>query len=184
MPSAITLRSDFSAAELRRLARRIKNAVQARSLLALAAIHDGGTRSEATRLGHVNLRIVRDWVVRFNAEGPDGLIGRRAPGPTTPLTDRAPPGAGGAGRPRPDPHSLWRGALAAVRTWPMAMGEFRVSVSMQTACTGLHFMCASHASFAAMFASPTTDASAPGGRKAVSDVCTASSAFLRFGARR
>ena len=135
MPSAVTLRSDCSAAELRRLARRIKNAAQARCLLALAAIHDGGTRSEAARLGHVNLRVVRDWVVRFNAEGPDGLIGRRAPGPTAPLTDRAPPGAGDAGRPRPDPHSLWRGALAAVRSRPMAMGAFRVSVSMQTACT-------------------------------------------------
>jgi hypothetical protein len=35
-------------------------------LLALAAIYDGGTRSEATRLGHVNLQIVRDWVLRFN----------------------------------------------------------------------------------------------------------------------
>ena len=45
MPSAITLRSDFSAAELRRLARRSKDAAQARRLLALAAIYDGGTRS-------------------------------------------------------------------------------------------------------------------------------------------
>ena len=53
MPSAIALRSDFSAAELRRLARRGKDAAQARRLLALAAIYDGGTRSEAARLGHV-----------------------------------------------------------------------------------------------------------------------------------
>jgi transposase len=26
------------------------------------------------------LQIVRDWVLRFNAEGPSGLIDRRAPG--------------------------------------------------------------------------------------------------------
>ena len=86
MARAIVLRSDFDAAELRRLARRSKDAAQARRLLALAAIYDGGTRSEAARLGNVTLQIVRDWVVRFNAEGPDGLIDRKAPGPTPLLT--------------------------------------------------------------------------------------------------
>ena len=74
MARAIALRPDFGAAELRRLARRSKDAAQARRLLALAAIYDGGTRSEAARIGNVTLQIVRDWVVRFNAEGPDGLI--------------------------------------------------------------------------------------------------------------
>lgn len=81
MGRAIALRSDFTGAELRRLARRGKDAGQARRLLALAAIYDGGTRSEAARLGNVTLQIVRDWVLRFNAEGPDGLIDRKAPGP-------------------------------------------------------------------------------------------------------
>ena len=38
-----------SAADLRRLARRSKDAAQARCLLALAAIYDGGTSSEAAR---------------------------------------------------------------------------------------------------------------------------------------
>jgi transposase len=60
---------------------------KARRLLALAAIHDGGTRSEAARLGTVTLQIVRDWVLRFNAEGPAGLLDRKAPGPTPLLTD-------------------------------------------------------------------------------------------------
>jgi hypothetical protein len=59
MAGAIPLRSDFTAAELRRLARRSRDACQARRLLALAAIHDGGTRSEAARLGNVTLQIVR-----------------------------------------------------------------------------------------------------------------------------
>ncbi len=86
MPRAIALRSDFSAPDLRRLARRSEDAAQARRLLALAAIYAGGRRSEAARLGNVTLRIVRDWVVRFNAEGPDGLRDRRAPGPTPRLT--------------------------------------------------------------------------------------------------
>ena len=56
-------------------------------LLALAVISDGGTRSEAARLGNVTLQIVRDWVLRFNAEGPPGLIDRRAAGPTPLLND-------------------------------------------------------------------------------------------------
>ncbi len=45
MPRALELRSDFGAAELRRWARRSKDAAQARRLLALAAIYDGGTRT-------------------------------------------------------------------------------------------------------------------------------------------
>jgi transposase len=87
MPRAIALRADFGAAALRRLARRSKDAARARRLLALAAIYDGGTRSEAARIGDVTLRIVRDWVVRFNAEGPEGLRDRKAPGPAPLLTD-------------------------------------------------------------------------------------------------
>ncbi|MDB5243825.1 MAG: helix-turn-helix domain protein [Spirosoma sp.] len=86
MPRAITLRSDFSATDLRRLARWSRSVAQARRLLALAAIYDGRTRSEASRLGHVTPQMVRDWVVRFNAEGPDGLIDRKASGPTPLLT--------------------------------------------------------------------------------------------------
>jgi hypothetical protein len=53
MPRAITLRSDFTASDLRRLARLSKDAPQARRLLALAAIYDGGKRTEAARLGNV-----------------------------------------------------------------------------------------------------------------------------------
>ena len=87
MPRAISLRTDFDAATLRRQARRSREAALARRLLALAAIYDGGTRSEAARLGHVTLQIVRDWVIRFNADGPDGLRDRKAPGPTPRLTD-------------------------------------------------------------------------------------------------
>jgi transposase len=40
-------------------------------LLSLAVILDGGRRSDAARFGGVTLQIVRDWVLRFNAEGPD-----------------------------------------------------------------------------------------------------------------
>ena len=80
MGSAIGLRDDFDGAGLRRLARASKIANQARRLLALAEIYDGGRRSAAARIGGVGLQIVRDWVVRFNARGPDGLVDGKAPG--------------------------------------------------------------------------------------------------------
>jgi len=63
----IPLRSDFDATALRGLARRTKDAPQARRLLALAAIYEGASRAEAAQIGGVTRQIVRDWVVRFNA---------------------------------------------------------------------------------------------------------------------
>lgn len=87
MGSAIGLREDFDGAVLRRLARRSKSANQARRLLALAQIYDGGSRSEAARIGGVTLQIVRDWVVRFNHRGPDGLLDGKAPGKPSILDD-------------------------------------------------------------------------------------------------
>lgn len=65
---------------LRRLARLSRSANQARRLLALAQIYDGGSRSEAAKIGGVTFQIVRDWVTRFNARGPDGLLDGKAPG--------------------------------------------------------------------------------------------------------
>lgn len=83
----IPLRSDFNASELRALARKTKDGPQARRLLALAAIYDGGARTEAARIGGVTLQIVRDWVLKFNAQGPEGLIDRKPPGQPSRLTD-------------------------------------------------------------------------------------------------
>jgi hypothetical protein len=76
----IPLRVDFDAQATRAAARRSKDGPQARRLLALAAIYDGATRTAAARIGGVTLQIVRDWVLKFNAHGPDGLIDRKAPG--------------------------------------------------------------------------------------------------------
>ena len=73
MGRAIELRLDYDGDELRRLARKSVDGDQTRRLLALAAIYDGGRRTEAARIGAVTLQIVRDWVLRFNAEGPEGL---------------------------------------------------------------------------------------------------------------
>ena len=64
MSAPIPLRQDFDASELRGLARRSKDGPQARRLLALAAIYDGATRTEAAKIGGVGLQIIRDWVLR------------------------------------------------------------------------------------------------------------------------
>lgn len=87
MGAAIGLRDDFDAAGLRRLARTTKSANQGRRLLALAEIYDGANRSDAARIGGVTLKIVRDWVVRFNARGPAGLLDGKAPGKPPLLND-------------------------------------------------------------------------------------------------
>ena len=82
----IPLRGDFETVELRREARNSKDSGQARRLLALAAIYDGSTRTEAAKIGGVTLQIVRDWVMKFNTHGPSGLIAGKAPGQTPRLT--------------------------------------------------------------------------------------------------
>ena len=76
----LPLRTDFDAAALRAAARRSEKRSQARRLLALAVVY-GATRTEAARIGGVTLQIVRDWVVKFNATGADGLIGGQAAWP-------------------------------------------------------------------------------------------------------
>jgi transposase len=74
MSAAIVLRRDFTAADLRVLAGKAKDANQARRLLALAAAYDGMSREEAARIGGMDRQTLRDWVHRFNRLGPDGLI--------------------------------------------------------------------------------------------------------------
>src|SRR3954452_16616152 len=83
----VPLRTDFDANALRAIARATKDGPQARRLLALAAIYDGATRTEAARIGGVTVQIVRDWVVKFNAHGPAGLANRKPPGQPSKLTD-------------------------------------------------------------------------------------------------
>jgi transposase len=87
MGCAISLRTDYNASDLRGLARRCSDADQVRRLLALAVILDGGSRSAAAKMGGVTLQVIRDWVIRFNAAGPDGLITRKAPGKASILDD-------------------------------------------------------------------------------------------------
>ncbi|MGY2736656.1 transposase [Sphingomonas sp. UYP23] len=67
----IALRTDFDAVMVRAAAGKSKDGAQARRLLALASIYEGASRTEAARLGGVTVQIVRDWVVKFSATGPE-----------------------------------------------------------------------------------------------------------------
>lgn len=81
MPAAVVItRKDHSAAELRRAAARTDDADAARRMLALAHILDGRSRGEAAELCGMDRQILRDWVVRYNAEGLDGIYDRPHPG--------------------------------------------------------------------------------------------------------
>ena len=87
MGRKIGLREDFDGPGLRRLAKASKDAAQSRRFLALAEIYDGGKRRDAARIGDVGLQVIRDWVLRFNAKGPDGLIDGKAPAKPPKLND-------------------------------------------------------------------------------------------------
>lgn len=80
MGQAIPVRTDYTAGEVRRLGKRAKDAAQARRLLAIAAVLDGASREEAAKVGGMDRQTLRDWVIRFNERGPDGLINIPSPG--------------------------------------------------------------------------------------------------------
>src|SRR6266403_540994 len=80
MGHAIAVRTDYTAGEVRRFAQRAKDAAQARRLLAIAAVLEGASREEAAKIGGMDRQTLRDWVIRFNEQGADGLINIPSPG--------------------------------------------------------------------------------------------------------
>jgi transposase len=136
----IPLRPDFNAAQVRAAARQTKHAGQARRLLALAAVYEGARRTEAAKIGGVTLQIVRDWVIRFNANGPDGLIDRKAPGQPSRLNDthRAALAAVIESGPIPAIHGVVRWRIIDLCQW--LWDEFRLGVAKQTLSRELRAM--------------------------------------------
>jgi transposase len=136
----LPLRADFGVSHLRSFARRTKDGPQARRLLALAAIYDGATRTEAAKIGGLTLQIVRDWVVKFNAHGPGGLIDKKAPGQASRLNGlhRAALAKAIDEGPIPAIHGVVRWRLIDLCQW--VFEEFRVAVSVQTLSRELRAM--------------------------------------------
>ena len=140
MASAVGLRADFTATDLRRLAQSRRDAGQVRRLLALVVIYDGGRRSEAARTGGVGLQTVRDWVLRFNAGGPDGLVDGKAPGgrPRLDANQRLALAAAVESGPIPAAHGVVRWRLVDLVQW--IRDEFALSISTQTLSRELRAM--------------------------------------------
>jgi putative transposase len=87
MGTAIAVRTAYSSQELRSLAARLKDAGQVRRLLAIAAVLDGHSRAEAAKIGGMDRQTLRDWVIRFNEQGPAGLVNKPSPGAPGKLTN-------------------------------------------------------------------------------------------------
>ncbi len=132
MGGAVGLRDDFDGLGLRLLAKATKGAAHARRLLAVAEIYDGGARADAARIGGVGLQTVRDWVLRFNAHGPDGLIGGKAPGNRPKLDDAQRKALADivASGPIPAVHGVVRWRLVDLAQW--IFEEFGLSLSETT----------------------------------------------------
>ena len=132
MGAAVALREDYDGPGLRRLAKATKDAGQSRRLLALAEIYDNARRSDAARIGGVGLQVVRDWVLRFNADGPSGLIDRKAPGQPAKLnaTQRQALARAVESGPIPAIHGVVRWRLNDLVQW--IWEEFAVSLDETT----------------------------------------------------
>jgi transposase len=140
MAAPIPLREDFDASQLRILARQTRDARQGRRLLALAEIYDGARRRDAARIGGVTLQVVRDWVLRFNARGPHGLIDGKAPGNTAKLNDsqRQALGLIVESGPIAAIHGVVRWRLIDLAQW--VWDAFQISVARQTLSRELRAM--------------------------------------------
>src|SRR3954449_8029216 len=92
----------------------------------------GPRRRGSARIGGVGLQTIRDWVVRFNARGPDGLIDGKAPGNTCKLNDRQRQALVNLveSGPMPAIHGVVRWRLKDLTLW--IWEEFQISLSETT----------------------------------------------------
>ena len=67
-------RDDCTSEELHRLAGMCKDVRQSRRFRALAMVLDGVSRSEVASAQGTTVQSIRDWILRFDAHGPDGLV--------------------------------------------------------------------------------------------------------------
>lgn len=86
MPKLV-IRADVPAPELRRLAKAERDGRVSRRLLAIANALDGMSRADAARLAGMDRQTLRDWVIRYNEAGVDGLADRWGAGRPPAVSD-------------------------------------------------------------------------------------------------
>ena len=144
--TALTIRQDRTPAVLRKLAKAETDTRVARRLLAIANALSGMSRKEAAEAAGMDRQTLRDWVIRFNEHGPDGLINLPSPGARSKLdgehraflariVDEGPiPAIHGVVR--------WRACDLIMRLHE----EFGISVSDDTVYRALKDLCFAHVS--------------------------------------
>jgi transposase len=81
MSAAVKItRTDHLPVALRAAAVKCDDAVKARRLLAIAMVLEGTSRLDAARQSGMDRQTLRDWVLRYNEHGVDGLASRKPPG--------------------------------------------------------------------------------------------------------
>src|SRR6201982_388384 len=80
----------------------------------------------------VGLQIIRDWVLRFNARGPDGLLDGKSTGQPSKLNDTQRQAIAGMieSGPIPAVHGVVRWRLIDLAQW--IFEEFRITIAKQT----------------------------------------------------
>ena len=73
---SLAIRRDRTAAVLRKQAKRESDTRVARRILAIANALDGMSREDAARAAGMDRQTLRDWVLRYNTHGLDGLVDR------------------------------------------------------------------------------------------------------------
>ena len=73
---ALSIRRYRTPVVLRKLAKAENDARVSRRILAIANALDGMSREEAAQSAGMDRRTLRDWVIRYNADGIDGLADR------------------------------------------------------------------------------------------------------------
>jgi transposase len=83
----VITRTEHSADDLRGLAAKTADAAQARRLLAIALVLEGVSRGDSARQTGMDRQTLRDWVLRYNETGVDGLVSRKPKGAVPKLTE-------------------------------------------------------------------------------------------------
>jgi len=144
--TALTIRQDRTPAVLRKLAKAETDTRVARRLLAIANALSGMSRKEAAEAAGMDRQTLRDWVIRFNEHGPDGLINLPSPGARSKLDGehRAFLARIVEEGPIPAIHGVvrWRACDLIMRLHE----EFGISVSDDTVYRALKDLCFAHVS--------------------------------------
>ena len=146
MHGSIDIREDYSARDLRKLARQEDKGRVALRLTAIAAVLEGASRKDAAARSGMDRQTLCDWVHRFNEKGPAGLRDAPCGHPKKRLTatQEAAVKAHVLKGPDPETDGLVRWRCVDIQRWIEA--EYKVHYHERTIGKLLHALKLSHIS--------------------------------------